>query len=81
MNFAIHPNAVLQKMFLEKVYFINIKNCVLKENGLEYSINMELVNVGKNFDGVIGWDQLDENENEEFGKLFKSINIKPVSLP
>ncbi|ADQ78303.1 hypothetical protein Palpr_0141 [Paludibacter propionicigenes WB4] len=64
LNFAIHPNFVLQEMELEYVIQLNVK----KLHKLDFSIEFEILNVGFNNNGFLSW--------QSFKKIPESIQNK-----
>lgn len=68
VNYAIHPNVVIEYMKLESVYNLKINFLDLEKEIISYSLR----NVGENLDGKIIWKKLDANDSNLIGKL-KSV--------
>lgn len=68
VNFAVHPNAVSQKLLLENVYSININSVEKEKNSISITIN----ECAENKDGILHWYHgYNRNEHKGFERLKK----------
>lgn len=72
MNFAIHPNAVLHKLLLKRVFLFNIKDYILdKNNGsATFQLNIEDRLGINNQHGYMIWRNLPNEDLNDFKFLF-----------
>lgn len=66
VNFAIHPNVVMEKLQLKKVYKINILD--FPEDKKTCTINSR--QIGTNEDSIIYWKNVTDNNKHELEELF-----------
>ena len=72
VNFAVHPNAVSQKLLLENIYSININSIEKDNNRISITIN----ECAENKDGIFHWFPIHGNtksEHKGFERLKKYI--------
>lgn len=67
LNFAIHPNTVIEKMQLKKVYKMTISDFQEDRN----SYNTFISKIANNKNGILYWRQIDENDEELTNDLEK----------
>ena len=71
LNYAIHPNTVIHKMFLKRVYQIKVTNYVKKGLGkAEYEIAYTNKCGKNNYNGNLIWDTLTDTDCKDFETLF-----------
>jgi len=70
MNCAIHPNFVQQEMALEYVIQLKVK----KLYKLDYSIELEIFNVGFNNNGFLSWQTFKELPESIQNKIHNDLN-------
>lgn len=68
MNYAIHPNVVIEKLELKKVYCLNIK----EYNPEKGYCKVEVKKIGQNVDSIIFWETVSD-KNEEHTKELKRL--------
>lgn len=68
VNFAIHPNAVIEKLKLSRVFKMRLK----EYNNLSNKFSVSIQWVGHNNNGVIKWTEVNDNTKEESG-IIKEI--------
>jgi hypothetical protein len=82
VNFAIHPNTVTHKMVLEKIYLLHVSRfeTTSKNNDeISYTINFGLLKVGINKDGVIGWQDPNDELDKEFSNFFEGATKTEIN--
>lgn len=76
INFAIHPNTVTHKMKLDKIFGIKIKDFDYEADNLTAKLDFQTLQVGRNIDGIINWQDFTKNDFEELKKLFPNSDNK-----
>jgi hypothetical protein len=70
VNFAIHPNVVIEKMCLKCVYKINIQKLDVEKG----YCSLTTTHIGKNEDSILSWEhvsKLNDTQLEELKNVFK----------
>ncbi|MGN6212487.1 hypothetical protein [Parafilimonas sp.] len=78
LNFAIHPNAVMHKMFLNRVFLFKIDDYKSDINSGELEVAFDMSDlVGlNNHHGYLIWTNLSYQDMEDFKKLFPEIKAQ-----
>jgi hypothetical protein len=72
VNFALHPNAVTEKLLLENVYQLNINSVEKEKNQISITINK----CAENRDGIFHWFGINdkgESQHKGFEKLKQAL--------
>src|SRR6185436_17923989 len=79
INFAIHPNAVIHKLFLSRVFIVKINNYHLdiSSGGAKFDLSLEDKLGINNQHGYLIWRNLPEDDFNDFKKLFPEENAEP----
>lgn len=72
INFAIHPNAVTQKMVLNKVFQLRIKDLDLVEGNFTISF----IDMAKNINGKLVWSPINDDNEEAVSEIARFFNKK-----
>ncbi len=70
INYAIHPNAVDQKMILNRIYAMRILKMEYNNNNVKLDYKLE--RVGLNQNGIIHWHEPDEAMNKNFADIIQN---------
>jgi hypothetical protein len=65
MNYAIHPNVVIEKLQLKKVYSLNVEEYV-PERGY---CRVQVRKIGKNIDSIIFWETVSDENDEHVNEI------------
>ena len=81
LNFAIHPNAVLHKMFLKRIFFFKVNSYEVDKTTDKMYFSFEVQDeLGiNNQHGYLAWRNLPNEDMKDFKKLFPDLNEFPVS--
>lgn len=72
VNYAIHPNVVIESMKLESVYDLKINSLDLEKEIISYSLRR----VGENLNGKIIWKKLNANDSKLVKKLHSVFGVE-----
>jgi len=70
MNYAIHPNVVIEKLQLEKIYCLNMEEYIPKSGSCKVFIK----EIGKNIDSMIFWEKVSDKNDEHVKELKELFN-------
>lgn len=73
VNFAIHPNVVLEKMRLDRVFKFRVKNFVDFQTPHLYNIEK----IATNKDSILYWHEIEVGDQEELSKIFNLKSVNP----
>jgi hypothetical protein len=76
VNFAFHPNAVIEKLRLNRVFKLRLTNFNKQDNSFTMSISW----VGHNKNGIILWTQIDDN-TEKGREAIKELDTVFIRVP
>jgi hypothetical protein len=70
INFAIHPNTVAHKMVLNKVYYLTASEFTYLKTSSTVNFNFSFRQYATNENGVLMWNDFNDETAEEFKKMF-----------
>ncbi|MBS1775743.1 MAG: RES domain-containing protein [Bacteroidetes bacterium] len=74
VNFALHPNTVLEKLQLKQIYFFEVTNLPEYQPATkEYTLSTSLLQLGVNKNGIINWCSPNEKLFKQYKSLFENI--------